>query len=94
MNADKTRAAAHYTALADQAAQLGSSGAARIPACAVMSITPQQMRLGAMVLVDLALTPAQRWGAVAELLSTGMSEQDAYEGLRAMFPAWFEQVPA
>lgn len=64
---------------------------ARIQACAVRAIRPAQMaRLGAVVLVDLDLTPGQRLMAVAELLSNGMSEQEAYEGLRGLFPQWFK----
>mgnify|MGYP003440551221 FL=1 len=62
----------------------------RIQACAVQAITPQQMRLGAFVQVELSMTPGQRLSAVAQLLGSGMSEQEAYEGLRAMFPQWFE----
>ncbi len=68
--------------------------AVRIQACAVSAVRPAQMLIGAVVLVDLDLTPAQRFAAVAELLGTGMSEQEAFEGLRGMFPQWFAGVPA
>lgn len=64
--------------------------AVRIPACALKSVTPIVMPKGVTVVVDLDMTPKQRLTAVAELLGTGMSEQEAYEGLRAMFPQWFE----
>jgi len=92
MTPDKSRAVAHYTAMAAQAAQL-AAGPVRIQACAVRAVTPQQMRLGAVVLVDLDLTPAQRFTAVAELLGTGMSEQEARDGLLTMFPSWFTFEP-
>lgn len=62
----------------------------RIQACSVQSVVPQQMRIGAWVQVELQMTPGQRLSAVAQLLGSGMSEQEAYEGLRAMFPQWFE----
>jgi len=69
--------------------------AVRIQACAVAAIRPAQMaRLGAVVMVDLDMTQGQRLMAVAELLSNGMSEQEAYEGLRGLFPQWFAGVPA
>jgi hypothetical protein len=45
---------------------------------------------GHTVIVDLQMTPRQRLMAVAELLSNGMSEQEAYEGLRGLFPQWFK----
>lgn len=64
--------------------------AVRIQACAVQAITPKQVRLGAFVQVELQMTPKQRLTAVAELLGSGMSEQEAFEGLRAIFPHWFE----
>lgn len=66
----------------------------RIQACSVSAVRPAQMLIGAVVLVDLELTPGQRFAAVAELLGTGMSEQEAFEGLRGMFPQWFVGVPA
>lgn len=62
----------------------------RIQACSVQSVVPQQMRLGAWVQVELSMTPGQRLSAVAQLLGSGMSEQEAFEGLRAIFPHWFE----
>jgi hypothetical protein len=30
---------------------------------------------------------------VAELLGTGIGESEAYEGMRALFPDWFEDKP-
>ena len=62
----------------------------RIQDCSVQAITPQQTRLGAWVQVDLQMTPGQRLAAVAQLLGSGMSEQEAFEGLRGMFPQWSE----
>ena len=62
----------------------------RIPACALRGITPIMNPRGHTVIVDLQMTPRQRLMAVAELLSNGMSEQEAYEGLRGLFPQWFK----
>lgn len=68
------------------------SGDARIQACAVRAVRAVQMpRIGAVVMVDLDMTMGQRLMAVAELLGNGMSEQEAREGVQALFPAWFAQ---
>lgn len=62
----------------------------RIPACSVRAVTPIMNPRGHTVIVDLQMTPCRRLMAVAELLSNGMSEQEAYEGLRGLFPQWFK----
>lgn len=64
---------------------------ARIQACALRSITPHVMHTVVTVVVELELTPAQRFAAVEDLLGSGMSQQEAYDGLRALFPGWFTE---
>jgi hypothetical protein len=44
--------------------------------------------------VCIELTPKQCKLAVIELLGGFMSEQEAYEFLRAEFPEWFEEAKA
>ena len=44
--------------------------------------------------VTVQMTAEQRKAAIKELLGTGWGEQEAFEFLRAEFPAWFEGVAA
>lgn len=64
----------------------------RIQACALRAVTPQIMRVGTQILVDLDMTTEQRFAAVAELLGVGIPEQVAYDGLCKLFPEWFDEA--
>lgn len=55
----------------------------------VTSVVP----VGATLHIKIDITDRQRWAAVAELLGCGISEQDAYEGMKALFPDWFADQP-
>ncbi len=68
--------------------------AVHIQCAAVNALTPYTHRGEPLVNVVLDLTKDQRLRAVNELLGTGMSEQEAREGLMDLFPAWFERQPA
>jgi hypothetical protein len=66
------------------------SRAVYLEANALESVIPHTREGARYIAVELDLTPKQRRAAIVDLLSHGISEQEAFEFLRSEFPEWFE----